>query len=94
MCMRFLQHFGDFCSIFKINGYITIYFKYRAKIKGSMLTSSSKCLSSNAYIFVLSHSLQLKLSSVDSSVSLLSFNMRFCMDSFNLQRVIHFYIQN
>ena len=51
-----------------------------------------KCLSSSAYIFVLSHSLQLKLSAVDSSVSLLSFNMRFCMDIFNLQRVIHLYI--
>ena len=72
--------------------YITVYFKYLAKTKGSELNQVVVSFSSNNHIFVLNHSLQLKLSATDSSVSLLSFNMRFCMDIFNLQRVIHLYI--
>ena len=49
-------------------------------------------LSSNAYIFVPKHSLQLKLSAMNSSASLLSSNMWFCMIIFNPRRVILWYV--
>ena len=87
-----IQLYSLFLSHQYIYIYITIYFKYRAKIKVSSPLQVVECLRSNTYIFVLDHSLQLKLSAMDSYVSLLSFSMRFCMEIFNPHRVIHLYV--
>ena len=49
-------------------------------------------MSSNNHIFVLNHSLQPKLGATDSSMSVVSSNMRFCMDIFHPEKDIRLYI--
>ena len=84
----FWRHSDHFLPRLKKNTaiYITIYFKYRYKSKIPWPLQAHECMSSNNYIFVSNHSLKFKLSALDSSVSLLSSNMWFCMDIFNTER--------
>ena len=60
--------------------------------QGFVISRSFRVSASNNNISMLKHILQLKLSAMDSPMSLLSSNMWFCMDIFNTERAVHLYI--